>query len=67
MAEPGQHSDSKDPNFSYEEDDDIVESDVELDNTGVVEPDNDPPQMVREPRKYMISFMIDVFFCLVDL
>lgn len=28
-------------------DDEIVESDVELDNEGVVEPDNDPPQKVR--------------------
>lgn len=27
-------------------DEDIVESDVELDNTDVVEPDNDPPQKV---------------------
>lgn len=26
--------------------DDIVESDVELDNSDVVEPDNDPPQKV---------------------
>lgn len=27
-------------------DEDIVESDVELDNTDVVEPDNEPPQKV---------------------
>lgn len=26
--------------------DDIVESDVELDDTDIVEPDNDPPQRV---------------------
>jgi hypothetical protein len=29
-------------------DEDIVESDVELDNTDVVQPDNDPPQTVRD-------------------
>ena len=29
------------------EDDAIVESDIELDNTDVVEPDNDPPQKVN--------------------
>lgn len=49
MAEPEQHSDDKKPNFSNEEDVDIVESDVELDNTGVVEPDNDPPQKMGDP------------------
>ncbi|WRX17746.1 Thioredoxin domain - like 10 [Theobroma cacao] len=59
MAEPGQHSDSKDPNFSYEEDDDIVESDVELDNTGVVEPDNDPPQMMGDPSVEVTEDMRD--------
>ncbi|GMN46030.1 hypothetical protein TIFTF001_015222 [Ficus carica] len=31
------------------EDDAIVESDVELDNTDVVEPDNDPPQKMGDP------------------
>ncbi|XP_047957078.1 TPR repeat-containing thioredoxin TDX-like [Salvia hispanica] len=30
-------------------DDEIVESDVELDNSGVVEPDNDPPQKMGDP------------------
>ncbi|XWS50848.1 hypothetical protein CRYUN_Cryun12cG0125000 [Craigia yunnanensis] len=49
MAEPEQHSDAKKPNFSNEEDDDIVESDVEFDNTGVVESDNDPPQKMGDP------------------
>ena len=62
MAEPEQHSNAKKPNFSNEEDDDIVESDVELDNTGVVEPDNNPPQKVSDPRKYYrISFMSALF------
>ncbi|XP_021291999.1 TPR repeat-containing thioredoxin TDX [Herrania umbratica] len=59
MAEPGQHSDSKNPNFSYEEDDDIVESDVELDNTGVVEPDNDPPQKMGDPSVEVTEDMQD--------
>ncbi|XVF09430.1 hypothetical protein REPUB_Repub07fG0092100 [Reevesia pubescens] len=49
MAKSEQESDAKNPNFSYAEDDDIVESDVELDNTGVVEPDNDPPQKMGDP------------------
>lgn len=48
MAEPEQHSDDKKPYFSNEEDDDIVESDVELDNNGVVEPDNNSPQKVSD-------------------
>ncbi|OMO69878.1 Thioredoxin-like protein [Corchorus olitorius] len=51
MAEPEQHSDAKRPNVSDHvvEEEDIVESDVELDNTGVVEPDNDPPQKMGDP------------------
>ncbi|KHG03252.1 TPR repeat-containing thioredoxin TDX -like protein [Gossypium arboreum] len=49
MAEPEQHSDDKKPYFSNEEDDDIIESDVELDNNGVVEPDNNPPQKMGDP------------------
>lgn len=35
------HADS-----STQEEDDIMESDMELDNSDVVEPDNDPPQKV---------------------
>merc|ERR1712151_562353 len=30
-------------------DDEIVESEVELDNEGVIEPDNDPPQKMGDP------------------
>jgi hypothetical protein len=30
-------------------DDDIIESDLELDNSDVVEPDNDPPQKMGNP------------------
>ncbi|PPD95012.1 hypothetical protein GOBAR_DD07962 [Gossypium barbadense] len=47
MADPEQQSDDKKPYISNEEDDDIIESDVELDNNGVVEPDNNPPQKVN--------------------
>ena len=31
-------------------DDDIVESDIELDNSGIVEPDNDPPQKLSSSK-----------------
>ncbi|KAM7482920.1 hypothetical protein LguiB_007503 [Lonicera macranthoides] len=43
--------DTKNPNLSsYDKvDEDIVESDVELDNTDVVEPDNEPPQKMGDP------------------
>ncbi|GFP88461.1 tpr repeat-containing thioredoxin tdx [Phtheirospermum japonicum] len=34
---------------SGKDDEDIVESDVELDNSDVVEPDNDPPQKMGDP------------------
>ncbi|KOM43176.1 hypothetical protein LR48_Vigan05g078000 [Vigna angularis] len=45
------------PSDSYEEkpdpplfaQDDLVESDIELDNADVVEPDNDPPQKMGDP------------------
>ena len=42
--------DTKNPNFSVDNklDEDIVESDVELDNADVVEHDNDPPQKVGD-------------------
>nr|KJB39239.1 hypothetical protein B456_007G003400 [Gossypium raimondii] len=48
MADPEQQSDDKKPYISNEEDDDIIESDVELDNNGVVEPDNNPPQKMGD-------------------
>lgn len=43
--------DTKKPNLSCDDevDEDIVESDIELDNTDVVEPDNDPPQKMGDP------------------
>lgn len=34
------------PSFSTKHDDDVMESDVELDNSDVIEPDNEPPQPV---------------------
>jgi suppressor of tumorigenicity protein 13 len=40
------------PSFSPkhdDDDDDIMESDVELDNSDVVEPDNEPPQPMGDP------------------
>ncbi|CAK9166747.1 unnamed protein product [Ilex paraguariensis] len=43
--------DTKNSNYSVDNklDEDIVESDVELDNADVVEPDNDPPQKMGDP------------------
>ena len=41
-------SDAKGADLSRDDEDDIVESDIELDNTHVVEPDNDPPQKVLD-------------------
>jgi len=45
MQEPGDFDEKKpDPPLSAQ--DDLVESDIELDDADVVEPDNDPPQKV---------------------
>lgn len=41
-----EHFDAKNTYNSTEVDDDIVESDIELDVTDVVEPDDDTPQKV---------------------
>uniref|UniRef100_A0A2P2JYY9 Uncharacterized protein MANES_06G004100 n=1 Tax=Rhizophora mucronata TaxID=61149 RepID=A0A2P2JYY9_RHIMU len=46
MSSSGQHSDGKQP---IEEYDDIIEPVLELDNSDVVEPDNDPPQEMGNP------------------
>ncbi|KAJ4848132.1 hypothetical protein Tsubulata_034831 [Turnera subulata] len=46
MSDSREHSESK---RATEVDDEIVESDVELDTTDVVEPDNDPPQKMGDP------------------
>ncbi|RZB95434.1 TPR repeat-containing thioredoxin TDX isoform C [Glycine soja] len=47
MQEPGDFDDKSDPPLSAQND--IVESDIELDNADVVEPDNDPPQKMGDP------------------
>ncbi|KAG6752857.1 hypothetical protein POTOM_042897 [Populus tomentosa] len=47
MSDSGECYDSKRP--IEDDDDDIVESDIDLDNTDVVEPDNDPPQKMGDP------------------
>lgn len=41
-----ERSDAKGADLSREDEDELIESDIELDNTDVVEPDNDPPQKV---------------------
>ncbi|XP_068471455.1 TPR repeat-containing thioredoxin TDX isoform X1 [Phaseolus vulgaris] len=48
MQEPGDF-DEKKPEPPSSAQDDLVESDVELDNADVVEPDNDPPQKMGDP------------------
>lgn len=47
----GEDYGDKKPNVTKDDssNDDIVESDVELDNSAVVEPDNDPPQKMGDP------------------
>lgn len=46
MSDTKEHFDAKNPSTSTEDDDEIVESDIELDVTDVVEPDDDAPQKV---------------------
>ncbi|GAB4842718.1 hypothetical protein Ancab_012693 [Ancistrocladus abbreviatus] len=46
-SEPGENASVKQPDDDLE--DDIVQSDVELDSADVVEPDNDPPQKMGDP------------------
>ncbi|XP_062159167.1 TPR repeat-containing thioredoxin TDX [Alnus glutinosa] len=49
MSDTKEHFDAKNPSTSTEDDDEIVESDIELDVTDVVEPDDDPPQKMGNP------------------
>ncbi|GMY24016.1 TPR repeat-containing thioredoxin TDX [Fagus crenata] len=49
MAGTGEHFDAKNPHTATEDDDDIVESDIELDVTDVVEPDDEAPQKMGNP------------------
>ncbi|CAL0331125.1 unnamed protein product [Lupinus luteus] len=49
-SEPVYYDDNVPPtDFSTKDEDAIMESDIELDNTDVVEPDNDPPQTMGNP------------------
>ena len=55
----------------HDEDEPIVESDIELDNTDVVEPDNDPPQKVNGWQYWfakncnaIVSYSISLIFSL---
>lgn len=49
MSGTGEHFDAKNPHTATEDDDELVESDIELDVADVVEPDNDPPQKMGNP------------------
>ncbi|KAI4352101.1 hypothetical protein L6164_006386 [Bauhinia variegata] len=49
MSDTEEKVDAKRADLSREDEDDIVESDIELDNTDVVEPDDDPPQKMGNP------------------
>ncbi len=53
MAGTGEHFDAKNPHTATEDDDDIVESDIELDVTDVVEPDDEAPQKVVGTKKWL--------------
>lgn len=52
MSDTKDHFDAKRPDPSWDNDEEIVESDIELDATDVVEPDNDPPQKVRDRERW---------------
>ncbi|KAG7942296.1 hypothetical protein I3843_16G095300 [Carya illinoinensis] len=49
MPDTKEHFDAKNTYNSTEDDDDIVESDIELDVTDVVEPDDDTPEKMGNP------------------
>lgn len=55
------------PSFSpkHAADDDIMESDVELDNADVVEPDNEPPQPVGVEIIIFGYYLVVVCLCKV--
>ena len=65
MSDAGEHYDAKKADLSGEDNDGFVESDIELDTTDVVEPDNDPPQKVSG-RKFICGSKLSLpYFCLV--
>ncbi|ONI09381.1 hypothetical protein PRUPE_5G235200 [Prunus persica] len=59
MSDTKDHFDAKRPDPSRDNDEDIVESDIELDATDVVEPDNDPPQKMGNPSVEVTEEMQD--------
>ncbi|BBH04194.1 tetraticopeptide domain-containing thioredoxin [Prunus dulcis] len=60
MSDTKDHFDAKRPDPSRDNDEEIVESDIELDATDVVEPDNDPPQKMGNPSVEVTEEMQDV-------
>ncbi|KAK2664564.1 hypothetical protein Ddye_003138 [Dipteronia dyeriana] len=48
MSDAGEHYDAKKADLLGEDNDGFVESDIELDTTDVMEPDNDPPQKMGD-------------------
>lgn len=66
MSGTGEHFDAKNPHTATEDDDDeLVESDIELDVTDVVEPDNDPPQKVGGIKNWLRMLRPDIFACFI--
>lgn len=62
MSDTREHFDAKNPSTSTEDDDaEIVESDIELDVTDVVEPDDDPPQKVGGIKLGCLLLVISLF------
>lgn len=61
MPDTKEHFDAKNTYNSTEDDDDIVESDIELDVTDVVEPDDDTPQKVGGIKDWCGCFLL-LFF-----
>ncbi|GAY49536.1 hypothetical protein CUMW_119890, partial [Citrus unshiu] len=59
MSDSVKHFEAMKSNLSTEDDDDIVESDIELDNTDVMEPDNDPSQKMGDPSVEVTEEMRD--------
>ncbi|ONI20486.1 hypothetical protein PRUPE_2G018700 [Prunus persica] len=59
MSDTKDHFDAKRPDPCRDNDEEIVESDIELDATDVVEPDNDPPQKMGNPSVEVTEEMQD--------
>ncbi|XP_038679651.1 uncharacterized protein LOC119980890 [Tripterygium wilfordii] len=58
-CETKENVDAKRPNLSSENGDEIVEADIELDDSVVVKPDNDPPQKMGSPSVEVTEEMQD--------